>query len=159
MLQAFELGGFLAAHAVWSVSDGQVPLVPLFAHRAEAGEKKMERLVTTSTSKSVALGREKLASSSSDAALLYHGRLSRESEATDALIIEVRSSSSPKSSALLAVPIRLPGLEPFKVFLPKILKWDDCEDFELNRAMTSFFESVDEHPEGSKVWLNALAEG
>lgn len=44
MITASELAGFFAAHAIWSVSDGET-LIPMLAYTTEGGDRKMERLV------------------------------------------------------------------------------------------------------------------
>lgn len=44
MIVAFNLAGFFAAHAIWSIAD-QESLVPMFAHINEDGEKQLQRLV------------------------------------------------------------------------------------------------------------------
>lgn len=161
MLKAFELGGFFAAHTVCSVSDGKGMLIPILAYTTEQGEKKMERLVSEDLQSSVDLGRKKLVSNpmdANDASLIFLGRMTMEEGKTDAIIIELRSYFSPGSKAMLAIPYRLPeGPNKFKIFKPKILEWEKCEDFELNQAMGCFFEGVDDHQTGSVVWFNALS--
>ena len=41
---------------------------------------------------------------------------------------------------------------------PKLLVWKDCEDFDMNAALQTFFDGVGSHEEGNKVWTAALDE-
>src|SRR5579864_978446 len=91
MITAFELAGFFAAHAVWSVSDGET-LVPMLAYTTGDGECRLERLVIDDDlARSVAHGKERLLSNemdANDAVLLYDGRITIGDEKLDAIIIE-----------------------------------------------------------------------
>ena len=161
MLKACDLGGFFAAHTLWSISDSDGTLVPILVYTTEQGERKMERLLCEDIQTSVDLGRTKLTSNpmdANDAALIFLGSMTIEQRKTEAIFIELKSYFSPGSEATLAVPYRRAESNQFRVFQPKILQWENCEDFELNQAMGCFFEGVDDHREGSAIWLKALAE-
>lgn len=40
----------------------------------------------------------------------------------------------------------------------KLLGWKNCEDFDMNAALQSFFDGVDEHEKGAKIWNDCLDE-
>lgn len=159
MITAFNLAGFLSAHAIWCVSDGDI-LIPIFGYITDEGEKGMERLVSDDLETSVAAGKKKLASNehdANDAVLLYDGRIPLNGEKVDAIIVEIRSYFSPESEAVMAVPYLPAGSSgPFRVYRPKLLQWMNCEDFDVNAAVQSFFEGIDAHEKGAAVWNKAL---
>lgn len=159
MITAFNLAGFFAAHAIWCVSDGE-GLVPMFACTDENDEQKMERLlVNDDLAASVEFGKSKLESNESDAndaVLVYDGRIPIQDQKYDAIVIEIRSYFSPGSKAVMAVPYKPAATGDFRVFKPKLMQWDECDDFDLNAAVQSFFEGVDAHEKGSAVWNRAL---
>ncbi|MEP6673237.1 MAG: hypothetical protein ABJF10_29070 [Chthoniobacter sp.] len=161
MITASKLAGFFAAHAIWSVSDGDT-LVPMLVYTTESDERKMERLVIQDDlGASVAYGKRKLEANemdANDAALLYDGRIPLGAEKADAIIIEMRASFSPGSEAILAIPYTPKASGAFKVHKPKLLEWTECEDFDVNTALQSFFAGVDEHEKGRKIWADCLDE-
>lgn len=162
MITAFKLAGMFAAHAIWSVSDnGTDPMSPMFVYTQEDGQRKMIRLISDTFESSVQKGRELLESNEMDAndgALLYDGRITIEGTKIDAILIAIRTYFSPGSEALLAVPYtpKKSFFSRFRVHKPKVLEWKNCDDFDVNRALDSFWEGVDSHEQGSKVWKKAL---
>lgn len=159
MITAFRLAGFFAAHAIWCVSDGE-NLIPMFAYTDDQGERTMERLlVGDDLAASVEIGKSKLESNepdANDAILVYDGRIPIDDQKYDAIIIEIRSYFSPGSTALLAVSYSPAASGTFHVFKPKLLQWEECDDFDVDMAVQSFFEGVDTHEQGASVWNRAL---
>jgi hypothetical protein len=160
MITAFELAGFFGAHAIWCVSDGEI-LIPMLAYTTVNDERKMDRLVSNDLPNSVAFGKRKLDSNemvADDAALLYDGRIPLGNEQVDAIIIEIRAYFSPKSEAVMAVPYAPKSSGRFLVHKPKLLAWTHCDDFDINAAFEAFFDGVDSHEKGSKIWNECLVE-
>jgi hypothetical protein len=162
MITASRLAGFFAAHAIWSVSDGET-LIPILAYTTGDGDdgRKMERLVNDDLEAAVAGGKQRLKSNgmdANDAVLLYDGRISIGKEKVDAIIIEMRAYFSPDSEAILAVPYTPGQSGKFRVHKPKLLEWKECDDFDMDAALQSFFEGVDSHEEGVKIWNDCLDE-
>ena len=161
MITASKLAGFFAAHAIWCVSDSET-LTPIFAHTNEDDERQMERLfINDDLEASVAFGKEKLLSNlmnANDAVLLYDGRITIGNEKVDAIIIEMRAYFSPGSEAIMAVPYTPKASGEFRVHKPKLLAWKNCEDFDMSAALESFFEGVDSHEKGAKVWNDCIDE-
>ncbi len=160
MITAFHLSGYWAAHAVWSVSDGET-LVPMFACKAD-DDIKMMRLVTETFEEAVEYGKTLLDSNETDAddaALLYDGYIDVGSEKLDAILIEIRSYFSPDSRAVLAIPYTpKSNSSEFRVHKPKVFDWQNCDDFEMDAVLESFFEGVYSHEEGAKIWNESLDE-
>ena len=44
MIETASMAGFLAAHGIWSVSEGET-LIPIYAHENPQGERLLERMV------------------------------------------------------------------------------------------------------------------
>jgi len=59
---------------------------------------------------------------------------------------------------VIAVPYTPKTSGRFLVHKPKLLAWENCDDFDVNAAFHSFFEGVDEHEQGSKIWNECLDE-
>ena len=158
MITAARLAGFFAAHAVWCVSDGS-PLVPMLAYTTADDERKLERMAHDDPGAAVTYGRERLRENemdATDAVLLYDGRITMEKGKMDAVLVEMRAWFSPDSEAVLAIPYTPKEAGGFLVHKPKVLTWKNCDDFELKSVVQAFFEGVDEHEEGSKVWNACL---
>jgi hypothetical protein len=160
MIAAFKLAGLFAAHAVWCVSDGET-LIPMLAYTTADDERQMERLVLNDLESSVACGKNKLESNemdANDAVLLYDGRIPIGKEKVDAIIIEMRAYFSPGSEAIMALPYTPKASGRFRVHKPKLLAWKNCDDFDMNAALQSFFEGVAGHEKGAKIWNDCLDE-
>lgn len=160
MITASKLSGFFAAHAIWCVSDGDT-LIPMIAYTTGSGERKMERMAHDDIEAAVAAGRDRLQSGeldADDAALIYDGRITLETGKFDAIIIEMQTEFSPQSKATIAVPYSPSTSGAFRVHKPKLLQWDDCDDFDMNWAIESFFEGVAEHAKGNEIWIRCLDE-
>jgi hypothetical protein len=158
MLTAFELAGFIAAHAIWSVSDAD-GLIPMVAFTTDDGERKFERLVLDDAAAAVEHGRRRLEDdpfTADDGVLAYDGRIPDNGGKLDAIILEIRSYAFPYARAAIAVPYTPVSSGAFRVHKPQLLQWHECEDFDPDAAFEAFFRGVDSHAEGAKVWDAAL---
>jgi hypothetical protein len=158
MITASELAGFIAAHAIWCVSDGD-GLVPMVAFTTEEGQRKLDRLVAHDAPVAVERGRQRLEHSPYDAidgVLAYDGRITVESGKLDAILLEMRSYGFPFARATIAVPYKRYSSGGFRVHTPKLIEWHECEDFDLDAAFDAFFQGVANHEQGAKVWEAAL---
>jgi hypothetical protein len=150
-----RLAGFIAAHAIWSVSDGET-LVTMVGSEGADGQRKLDRLVTERIEDSVSQGREQLLKNPQHvarAALAFDGYITLPDGKTDAVFIEAREYA--KGEALpfeIAVPYRSaksPG--GFAVYRPKLLKvppdLKNCESL-----LNTFWTGVDAHTKAAEVW-------
>jgi hypothetical protein len=140
LIIASELAGFFAAHAIWSVSEGET-LTPMLAHQS-GDERQMTRLAYDELAEAVEAGQRSLeenATDADDAALVYDGFITINGEKLDAVIAELRAYFSPDSKAILAVPYTPRRSGAFRVHKPKLLQWDACEDFDLDVVIGAFF--------------------
>jgi hypothetical protein len=160
MITASHLAGFFGAHAIWSVSDGET-LVPMLGYTEEDDRRVLNRLAGPDLGASVAHGKEQLAANpmdANDAVLLYDARITLGGANVDAIIIEIRAYFSPQSEAILAIPYTPKSSGAFRVHKPKLLAWENCEDFDMDHALRAFFEGVSSHEQGNQVWAAALDE-
>ncbi len=121
-----------------------------------------ERLAGNDAPAAVGFGRRRLASNeirASIAALAYDGRIPIGERKSDAIIIEIRSYGTPDARATIAVPCTpaqkaslFKQSQSFTVHEPQLLAWDKCDEFDQDMAIDAFYEGVDLHKEGAKVW-------
>ncbi len=158
MITASELAGFIAAHAIWCISDAD-GLVPMLAFTTEDGQRKLERLALDNAGAAVEHGRQRLEDdpfSADDGVLAYDGRVTVADGKLDAIILELRCYAFPWAKATFAVPYTPHSSGQFRVHKPKLVEWHECDDFDMNAVFKAFFDGVDSHEEGAKVWNVAL---
>jgi hypothetical protein len=101
MITASELAGFIAAHAIWCVSDAD-GLVPMVAFTTDDGQRRLERQVCDDADAAVEHGRKRLEDdrfSANDGVLAYDGRITVGGGRLDAIILEMRSYAFPGARA------------------------------------------------------------
>jgi hypothetical protein len=160
MITASELAGFIAAHAIWCVSDAD-GLVPMLAFTTQDGQRNLERLAFDDAGATVEHGRQRLEDdplSANDGVLAYDGRITVADGKLDAVILEMRSYGFPWAKATLAVPYTPRSSGRFQVHKPKLVEWHECDDFDMHAAFEAFFRGVAAHEQGAKVWDAALDE-
>jgi hypothetical protein len=160
MITASELAGFFAAHAIWCVSDSET-LTPMLAYTTQDGQRQMIRLAGEELGRCVEMGKQKLEANdmdADDAVLLFDGRITVGGEMLDAIIIEIRAYFSPQSKAVIAVPYTPKSSGRFRVHRPKLIGWEECDDFDQKLALQRFFHGVDQHEKGAAVWNASLDE-
>jgi hypothetical protein len=159
MKEAVRLAGYLAAHALWCVSDGET-LIPMLGFSRD-GVSHMERLINESVEESVEMGKNRLGlniMNADDAALLYDSFMTIGDVRSDAIMIEIRAYAFPGASVMVGVPYTPRTAGGFKVHRPKIVMWHECEEFDIQATFEAFFEGVQSHKEGAKVWNACIDE-
>lgn len=160
MITASELAGFIAAHAIWCVSDAD-RLTPMLAFTTQDGRRVLERLAVEDAGAAVEIGRQRLNDdplSADDGVLAYDGRITLADGKLDAILLEMRSYGFPWAKATMAVPYSPRASGQFRVHKPKLVEWHDCDDFELDAFIEAFFRGIATHEHGAKVWDAALDE-
>jgi hypothetical protein len=157
MFASALLAGFFAAHAVWSVSDGET-LVPIYAYIDASGGRHLERLVTGTLEGSVNEGRKWLSENAHHAqcaVLIFDGFIPLPAGKTDALILEIVNYGDAAASITMAVPyVPKSSKAEFKVYRPKITKFPAEQN--AQGFIESFWKGVDEHKQGAEVWASHL---
>jgi hypothetical protein len=160
MESAAQLAGFFAAHAVWSVCDGET-LIPLMGFETSDGTRQMHRFMADRIEDGVREGQDRLASnpeSAIRAVLIYDGFITLPTGKVDALLVDIRDYGSPSRSLVMAVPYRPAGSpQGFAVHRPKFLSFAGPEpDFQA--VASAFFQGVDSHDKAAPVWSRHLDE-
>jgi hypothetical protein len=158
-----DLAGFFAAHAVWSVSDGET-LVPLVGFNLPDGSTSMARFAADDLTVAVDQGRQWLANNPQralQAAFIVDGFIPLPSGKTDALIVEAVEfdpSGSRQSAFTIALPYR-PFNDPrsFAIHRPKFVGHEGPKP-DLDTLFDAFFKGVKRHEKGAKVWADRLDE-
>jgi hypothetical protein len=160
MQQTAILAGFFAAHAVWSVSDGET-LVPMLAIERPDGSREMRRLVTDRVEEAVDRGHDWLENNPESvqrAVLIYDGYITLPSGKIDALLVEARKYQPQVQSFAIAVPYRhADSPAGFAVHRPKLIALDG-DPLQSRAIVEAFFEGVDQHEKGAEVWDAYLDE-
>jgi hypothetical protein len=160
MLKTAELAGFFAAHAVWSVSEGET-LTPILAFETADGERRLQRLVTDELQEAVEEGQRWLAEnppSASRAVLVFDAFVTLEDGRSDALVVEAHDYGRRKASFTVALPYRpAHRSEGFAVHRPKFLEIEGPEQ-DIEKLVEAFFRGVDQHQKGAAVWNSHLDE-
>ncbi len=90
--------------------------------------------------------------------LAYDGRITVQDGKLDAIILEIRSYAFPWAKATIAVPYTPASSGQFRVHRLKLVEWERCEDFDVDAAFEAFFQGVEAHDQGAKVWASVLDE-
>lgn len=161
MQAAATLAGFFAAHAVWSISDGET-LIPIAAHETADRKRQMKRLVTERIEDGAARGKEWLAKNpdgADRAVLIYDGYITVKGTKTDALLLAIRDYTRGEAEITMAVPYR-PGSDPkgCAVRRPAFLGFKGAEP-DWQEIGTAFWAGIAQHEKGAAVWNKHLDEG
>ena len=154
MIEVWLLAGFFAAHAVWSVEDGET-LVPIYSYSKD-GQRHMERIEADRLEDAVRIGEDALGANTANATsavLIYDGYLTLDGRKSDALIVELRTYGARPVEARLAIPYQpLTDATPFKVFRPKLMALPDELQKQAGEFLEAFWKGVDSHEQGSRAW-------
>ena len=152
--------GFLAAHAVWCVSDGG-PLIPFVGMELPGGrqnllrfadEEDLERAVNRARASF-----EANAEGALFATLIYDAYVTLPDGKTDALVVESRVYSEPPISLSIVVPYRnQEDALGFAVYRPKFTKVCGPEEPNYDALGNAFFAGVDSHEKGAEAWNRHL---
>lgn len=151
--EAAVLGGYLAAHAIWCVSDGSV-LIPIYAW-SSGGQRSLERLHLEDSNQALQHGEQRLDTNpeGSDAAVLIIDLILRNPEGLrrDALrlVIDDRISGTRVTVAVPYRPADAPG--GFAVHQP-IFHDANVDGFDVESMITWFYGGVTEHEQGAETW-------
>ena len=160
MAALMALAGFFAAHAVWSVSEGET-LIPIVAYVDKAGQRHMSRLEEERLEQSVAVGKEWLKSNPEGAAhavLVFDGFVNLPEGKTDALILEAVTYGKDARRFVITVPYRsASSSRGFAVHRPKFQD-RDSQPFHAEQVAADFFAGVHEHSQGAAIWADHLDE-
>lgn len=156
MQETFKMAGRVAAHAVLSVSDGEL-LVPIYGYLSNDGKTQMVRVASASSEEAMVSGQKMYADNPWQAkggvwtvdAFITLPDVGK----VDALLLNICTYDEPKREMKLAIPYRHAlANEGFAVFKPKVLGLTNMEVSELQPLIDAFFEGRDEHTEAASLW-------
>jgi len=159
MIETALFAGFLSAHAILSVFDGET-LTPIYGYINQNNEKTIERLTSDSLVAGVKAGQEKLNLNPYNArlaVLIYDGRITIETGKIDALIVEARSYGGHGSFIIMAIPYSPSKiLKEFSIHKVQIMDMSEHLKNDVEELMNKFFDGAKEHEDGAKVWTQHL---
>lgn len=152
MREEMKIAGRVAAHAVWSISDGEV-LIPIYQHNAsDPAESRMLRIATEDGAERGLEWLEKNEHESESAVFIHDGFAPFEGERTDSLIIQVRRFAEPSWRLQLSIPYRTcDSPTGFETLRPQLLGREGVDSEAIPAAMDGFFDGIEEHPQGSAI--------
>jgi hypothetical protein len=152
-MDAARLAGFIAAHSVWSVSDGSA-LVPIVGRLSPEGKVSFTRYPaeTFEAAADAALAARALPEEGSAAdCVAIDGYTELSTGTTDAVIISAKDIDHADGDLVLAVPYR-PAKLGFAVHTVKVISAPASYGDDLKPAMDAFFEGVRTHSQGNSTW-------
>lgn len=148
------MAGFVSAHAIYSIVDGET-LIPIYAFRGEDEKNNLVRLTQENLEDAVSFGRSSLKENENEAivaVLAYDGYIPLEDGKYDAIFVEFLNYIN-QNKYIVAVPYRHKSeSQAFTVFKPKLIEMPEKSDNSLEEVFESFWNGVQNHPEGSKIW-------
>jgi hypothetical protein len=152
--EAEEFAGFLMAHAIWSVSEGDT-LTPMIGYVKE-GERTVMR-IEGEIPKTVENGRtwmEANPEQAERAVFIYDGFVRLPTGRTDALMATIHEYGPPAMSLEIVIPYRSAKSGRFAVHRPKFQAPKGIPN--LAGLGEAFFLGVNSHDEGARIWNDHL---
>jgi hypothetical protein len=156
MQETYKMAGRLAAHAVSSVSTGEL-LIPIYGYLTGDGQTKMVRVMSDTAQEAMEEGQKMFTENPWNAAggfwavdafitLPDVGKV-------DAVMLTICTYDEPKHELRMAIPYRhAQSSEGFAVYKPKLVGLENIEVSDLQPLMDAFFDGRDEHAEGAEIW-------
>jgi hypothetical protein len=160
MNETARLAGFLAAHAIWCVSQGKSLTTPLLVVESEGESTRFIEVKGRSSEEAVGKAErllEKPAPGSLRAVLGFEAYLNLPPGKTDAIFLHARQYVPEAQEIYVAVPFRTPTSPGgFAVFRPKFIAYEDAPP--PPGALEAFLRGVTLYPPGDAVWRKHLDE-
>lgn len=156
MQDVCKMAGRLAAHAVLSVSDGEL-LIPIYGYLSRDGQTHMVRVMSDTAEEAMQEGQQMYAGNRYDAAggfWAVDGFITLPDVGkVDALLINICTYAEPAQELRMAIPYRhADSSEGFAVFKPKLVGLSNLHKGDLQALMDAFYRGRDEHGEAAPVW-------
>lgn len=155
MQEIFKMAGDVAAHSIWSVSSGDT-LTPILGSMDKESRTRYQRIAFDDAEEAHQYGQNSLNKNENDAkgaVFSVDGYITLDSGKTDAVILDVRVYGATESNATIAIPYRhAKSTGGFAVHRPKLVKIEKISQGSLDELMSAFFDGIDGHEFGSKLW-------
>lgn len=160
MNETAQLAGFVAAHAIHCVSQGQSLTTPLMVVEKYDGNMQFIQVTGRSSEEAVAKGEDLMAkpvSGARRAVLAFEAFLNFPPGKTDAIFLHACRYKPEPLELHVAVPFRAANHPSgFAVFRPKFFAYED--DPVHPDVLPEFLRGVARHPPGQTVWTAHLDE-
>jgi hypothetical protein len=155
MSEIASMAGFLAAHGIWSVSEGAT-LVPMLGYEQTDGDRVIERLMFDDVADGARAGQAALADGREGwvrAVLVTDAYLHLDRGRVDALIVDAVEYLPARWSMRMAVPYRPQAASAgFAVYRPKFVETEGFDEPDYDALADAFFSGVDSHVQAAAVW-------
>lgn len=156
MIAAAELAGFLAAHSIWVVSEGDMD--PAIMYVTASGDRLFHRF-TGDPGDMEAIGHRRIRDNpmnAVDAALAFVRHApDREAEGS-AILVEPRAYSMREAQLRIAIRFNRAGGR-FQASPGRVVVSKNCESLDKAEIMRAFTKGAAAHEKGSAVWKRALS--
>lgn len=156
MQETYKMAGRLAAHAVSSVSSGEL-LIPIYGYLTQEGQTRMVRVVTDTAQEAMEEGQSMYAGNRWNAAggfWAVDGFVTLPDVGkVDALLLNICTYNEPKHELRMAIPYRhAQSSEGFAVFKPKLIGLENLDKSAVQPLIKAFYEGRDENTDGAAIW-------
>ncbi|MBW3597734.1 MAG: hypothetical protein KY475_10720 [Planctomycetes bacterium] len=160
MNKTAQLTGFIAAHAIVAISEGESLIMPLLVVEKKDGNPQFIEITGKTSQAAVAKGEKLLVNpgrGTRRAVLAFEAYLNLPPARTDAIFLRACGYRPSRESLLVAVPFR-PRKSPggFAVFRPKFIAYEDSPP--PPDVLDDFLRGIALHPTGQKIWQAHLDE-
>lgn len=154
MENVLRMAGRYAAHAIWSISDGET-LIPIVGYLDKDNNTSMERLAMGSA-QALELGENRISALGSDkhgAVLIKDGAVTLETGKTDSLILDIAFADKPANRLYLLIPYRHASHpDGFAVHRLKLAALTGMSVEMKDSLVDAFIEGLESHSEGGRIW-------
>ncbi|MEM8593344.1 MAG: hypothetical protein AAGF06_00810 [Pseudomonadota bacterium] len=154
MKEMVKTAGFFAAHALWSVSDCE-GFTPIMGTLNAEGEQTLGRLVgeTKDVLRMAKSIYAKLADNDHGGAFVQDGYANLDTGRIDAVVVNVMFKQDESKRVQFLIPYRrFDHAQGFAVHRVKISDLQGFESDDQQWMIEMFFEGLESHPEGGKIW-------
>ena len=152
---AAELAGFAASYALWNMAENE-QLVPMLVYMTDSDEIRVDCIESVDSGQDpIESGIQKLRSNdmaAQYASLVYAKHINIDKTLTNAIIVEIRCYSLPKSEAVVSIPYSPKSAGNFRIHPPQITRFEHCEDSWRQPFLYSFIEGIEGNELDLKVW-------
>lgn len=155
MKDVLKMAGHAAAHAIWSISEGET-LIPILSNLKDNGQTTMSRFMMGSA-EAMAAGNKKAKEFEPDdkgTAFIFDGYAHLDSGRVDSLIIDVNFAPDSQKSLRYMIPYRhATHKDGFAVHRLKICNVSGFSASDAQQISDSFFDGLESHQQGNKIWV------
>lgn len=155
------MAGFIAAHGIWSVSDGET-LIPLVCQEEQDGQRVVNRVMLDDVGDGARAAQEMVALNEAGArraVSVVDTYLHLPSGRVDALLVTAVEYEPVRRSVEIAVPYQpADGDQEFAVYRLKLMDLDGVDEADQDELVDAFFDGVESHGEAAPVWQQASVD-